>query len=445
MGPGASSLRDCEPGDLDPSTPLHLNYVLRSTGDLARVSNLVRSLGRAEITEVVSVEKNLTAAERVELEKFKMLEEKERAKAEMRAQRLAGPQPLIPGLVSNPEESSFTLIMILVTLFSLWGVDTYNMLVDNPIENDLSFYTAVLICFLFFALEFVFYTLFKPGYFRSFFFYLDFVSTVSLVPDFLLLWNIQAFGDSGDSGTDTGGQNTIARAGRAARAGTRAARIVRVFKALTLVKKSKQKGMKPASFVGQLVNDGIQRKIIVIVATMLVVSEILLMIADEDSFKKTQTSFGEVLVNMQVMLTVAGGDVRAEPFASSMVRFINHFNCISYSDQGPDRPCPESCQIDASSLGGMEETKECDVRYIRIDGVDVYGYGPSERTWRYQLTAALTHKRHDSCMYQTHTTSCWRYPLTVALTSNFNFMCLYWCSHVISTSCVCIDFNFMCV
>jgi len=31
-----------------------------------------------------------------------------------------------------------------------------------------------------------------------------------------------------------------------------------VFKALTLLKKSKSKGQKPASFVGQLVNDGIQ-------------------------------------------------------------------------------------------------------------------------------------------------------------------------------------------
>ena len=32
MGPGASSLRDCKPGDLDPSTPLHLSSVVGSTG-----------------------------------------------------------------------------------------------------------------------------------------------------------------------------------------------------------------------------------------------------------------------------------------------------------------------------------------------------------------------------------------------------------------------------
>ena len=51
--------------------------------------------------------------------------------------------------------------MIVITIFSLWGCDVYNSLVHNPIDNDLSFYTIVLISFLFFALEYVLYTLFK--------------------------------------------------------------------------------------------------------------------------------------------------------------------------------------------------------------------------------------------------------------------------------------------
>ena len=33
--------------------------------------------------------------------------------------------------------------------------------VNNPLENDLAFYTVVLICFCFFTLEFIFYSLFK--------------------------------------------------------------------------------------------------------------------------------------------------------------------------------------------------------------------------------------------------------------------------------------------
>jgi hypothetical protein len=63
-----------------------------------------------------------------------MKEEKERAKAEARAKRLAGPQALVPGVVSNTEESAFTLVMIVITIFSLWGVDTYNMQVNNPLD-----------------------------------------------------------------------------------------------------------------------------------------------------------------------------------------------------------------------------------------------------------------------------------------------------------------------
>ena len=33
--------------------------------------------------------------------------------------------------------------------------------------------------------------LLKPGYIGSFFFYLDFVASISLLPDALLLWEIQ--------------------------------------------------------------------------------------------------------------------------------------------------------------------------------------------------------------------------------------------------------------
>ena len=360
---------------------------------MAKISNMARSLGRSEIIESGTEEKQKTmsAAERVEAEKEKMKLEKERAKAEARAKRLAGPQPLLPGLVSNPDESAFTMVMILITIFSLWGVDTYNMQINNPLENDFAFYTVVLICFFFFALEFVFYSLFKPGYFGSFFFYLDFTATISLAPDFLLLFGIQAFGDSGDGGGDGGGQTTIARAGRAARAGTRAARIVRVFKAITLLKKSKNRGGKPASMVGQLVNDGIQRKIIVIVATMLVVTELLMMIVDEPDYQATHVSFKDVLVNFQMLLEMAGGNVHAEPFASNVARYINHYNCASYSDQ-QNVSCPTHCHVDVASLGAMEETIDCDVRYLRINGVDVYGYGPSERVWRYDLRRTPTER-----------------------------------------------------
>jgi class 3 adenylate cyclase len=357
--------------------------MLTRRNDLILVSNLVRSLGQFRTANVEVEEKKMTAAERVELEKEKMALEKQRLKEEEKAKRMAGPQPLIPGIVSNPDEFAFTFTMIIITVFSLWGIDLYNMLINNPLENDLAFHTTVLVCFIFFALEFILYTAFKPGYVGSFFFYLDLMATISLLPDFLLLWGMEVFGDTGDSGGGDDDASGFARAGRAARAGTRAARIVRVFKAITLIKKSRQQGMKPPSLVGQLVNDGIQRKIIIIVAIMLVASELLTMILDEKDFKETSTSFQHMLFNAQTLLTIAGGNVKTEPFVSSIVSIINDYNCRSYSDQKV--ACPSHCIIDKNSLGAMEETIDCDIRYLRVNGKDVYGYGPSERAWKFDL------------------------------------------------------------
>ena len=197
----------------DPTKPhLWLAKVNSRRQDMVRVSNLARSLGKSyadaadeEQGEEGEGARALTAAERVEAARLEMEEEKRKAKEEARMKRLAGPQPLIPGVISNCEETAFTVVMITVTIFSLWGVDSYYSLIDNPLDNDLAFYTAVLICFAFFALEFLFYTFFKPGYCGSFFFYLDFISSISLVPDLLLLFDIQAFGDPGDTGASEGG------------------------------------------------------------------------------------------------------------------------------------------------------------------------------------------------------------------------------------------------
>ena len=41
----------------------------------------------------------------------------------------------------------------------------------------------------------------------------------------------------------------------------------------------------------------------------------------------------------------------------------------------------------------MEETRACDVRYLRISGQDVYGFGPSERAWRFDLRKTPTERR----------------------------------------------------
>lgn len=73
----------------------------------------------------------------------------------------------------------------------------------------------------------------KEEYFLSFFFFLDSISTISLLLD-ISMFN-EAVGLSGDT---SGAQNTaaLARAGRASRVGTKAGRVVRLVRLIRLVK-----------------------------------------------------------------------------------------------------------------------------------------------------------------------------------------------------------------
>ena len=85
-----------------------------------------------------------------------------------------------------------------------------------------------------FFFEFVANCMAKENYIGSFYFWLDFVATVSLIPDIGWIWNpLVGEGSSSDIG---GGQ---LRAGRAARAGTRAGRIVRIVRLIRLVRIAK--------------------------------------------------------------------------------------------------------------------------------------------------------------------------------------------------------------
>lgn len=93
---------------------------------------------------------------------------------------------------------------------------------------------------------------------------------------------------------------------------------MRIFKAFSLVKK--KKNTRTASKVGQLVNDGIQRKIIVIVAMMLIGNEILLIIADVDTFLASAPSFQNELARLELLLNVSG------MLLSSFFSFLFYFS-----------------------------------------------------------------------------------------------------------------------
>ena len=130
-------------------------------------------------------------------------------------------QEKLLAFVNNPVVSS---LMMIATIYALIGLDF--RLVQNAEYDMIIDVTSAFALFLFFA-EFGLKTYAEQGYVWSFFFWLDFVAAVSLVPD--VPWIVDPIKNYFGLGVG-GSALSLARAGRAACAGARAGRIARVFK-----------------------------------------------------------------------------------------------------------------------------------------------------------------------------------------------------------------------
>lgn len=92
--------------------------------------------------------------------------------------------------------------MTIVTLYALFG-DDVRLLAFSKTADDY-FNATTTVCLVFFALELILSSLSKPGYLNSFYFWLDLIATISLIPDIGFMWNPLIGIDEEDSGsTDT--------------------------------------------------------------------------------------------------------------------------------------------------------------------------------------------------------------------------------------------------
>ena len=110
-------------------------------------------------------------------------------------------------------------------------------------------------------------------------------------------------------------QASLARAGRAARAGTRAARVVRIFKLISILlqknrereakKQQKEDFMDRDTKIGVLIADGISRKVILIVAAMIIGTSLIDLIGDQDVFAGPvkERDYNANLANLELMLS----------------------------------------------------------------------------------------------------------------------------------------------
>jgi hypothetical protein len=87
--------------------------------------------------------------------------------------------------------------MTIITIYALFGDDV--RILSFTIHDDDWFYLASTFCLLCFLLELVLSVYAKQGYWLSFYFWLDLIATVSLIPDIGWIWNPIIGNDEGDS------------------------------------------------------------------------------------------------------------------------------------------------------------------------------------------------------------------------------------------------------
>ena len=177
----------------------------------------------------------------------------------------------------------WTIISIICTITSLLAYDF--TIAFLPKNVDTSTDIILFIVLLFFLIEIICQSAFKKGYFLSFWFWLDFIAMISMVPDIVLLLNL--FGiDSSDLNVSNTRASKVGKSGRSATAlkairmirFSRLFRVLRVFRFIQSDDESsndysakKDVADYGSSKVGQIVSETVTKKVILLVLTLVLV------------------------------------------------------------------------------------------------------------------------------------------------------------------------------
>ncbi|EER12216.1 conserved hypothetical protein [Perkinsus marinus ATCC 50983] len=131
-----------------------------------------------------------------------------------------------------------TVVMTLLTIFALWGDNMRVAFFDKDADNV--FYVLFAFALFMFFLEFFINTVAKPEYKWGFFFVLDLISAVSIIPDIPWIMSALAYimnGTSEGVGTSSTGGLDKARTARIVRL-VRLIRLIRIVKLYSMVSKA---------------------------------------------------------------------------------------------------------------------------------------------------------------------------------------------------------------
>ena len=127
-----------------------------------------------------------------------------------------------------------TTTMMIVTLYALFGDDIKIAFFSKSADEIFNVITTLALAL--FVVEITLNALSQQNYFNSFYFWLDVISTISLITDITWIW-YSIIGEQEDYSANSAEQaGQLARAGRGARIGTRAGRITRVIRLVRLIR-----------------------------------------------------------------------------------------------------------------------------------------------------------------------------------------------------------------
>ena len=134
----------------------------------------------------------------------------------------------------------YTIISTSFTIYSLFADDLRTIVCT--LDTDYIFWVMTAVVFVFFMIEILLGSLCLKNYFNSFYFWLDFLSTLTMLMDIGWFTDI-VFGTGGSSSVLQNGKSglVIARAARASKIGSKAGRLIRIIRLIRLIRLAKLK------------------------------------------------------------------------------------------------------------------------------------------------------------------------------------------------------------
>ncbi|RHY06883.1 hypothetical protein DYB25_009625 [Aphanomyces astaci] len=191
-------------------------------------------------------------------------------------QKLPPTQAQRERIVALLDGRGLNIALGVMTIFALFADDM--RIGGFTTEADSAFYVLLLLVFVGFSLEMVANVYARPGYFNrgvSFTFWMDLISTLSILSDVEWVMNLIVPEDTNTKGL----ASTSLQAGKAGRAGTKAGRMVKLIRLIRLIRvsrmfrskeDSKVVQLNEPSKVGRILTELTTRRLIVLVLTMII-------------------------------------------------------------------------------------------------------------------------------------------------------------------------------